>query len=377
MSFRDRSHSHHRKRRFTSVLFGVVVVALTSPARAHEIGTTQVHAVFRRDHTFSIDVVTAPQALLNKIEAQKHLPRSSKLATAELQQRLQSLTPQLAEAASIRFGSEAVVPSVEVQPIVAPADPRQASYVVVRLRGDIPPRASDFTWQYALTYAAYAITLQNEGHGAPAHQWLEGDQRSAPFPLAKDILPPTRLEVMKQYLKLGFTHIVPHGLDHILFVLGIFLLTTRIRAILAQVTAFTIAHSITLGLTIYGLVSLSPRIVEPMIALSIVYVAVENLVTSELKPWRVAIVFAFGLLHGMGFAGVLKEMGLPRSEFLTALITFNVGVELGQLTVIATMFVLVAYWIRKKPWYRTRFVIPASLVIAAVGLFWTVQRVLF
>ncbi len=359
------------------IVFVLAIIALASPVHAHEIGTTQVHAVFRKDHTFSIDVVTAPQALLNKIEAQKHLPRSSKLTTVDLQQRLRSFTPQLAEAASIRFGNQAAVARVEVQPIVAPADPRQASYVVVRLSGDIPPQASDFTWQYALTYAAYALTLENEGHGAPAHQWLEGDQRSAPFPLAKDILPPTRFEVMKQYLKLGFTHIVPHGLDHILFVLGIFLLTTRIRAILAQVTAFTIAHSITLGLTIYGLVSLSPRIVEPMIALSIVYVAVENLVTSELKPWRVAIVFAFGLLHGMGFAGVLKEMGLPRSEFLTALITFNVGVELGQLTVIATVFVLVAYWIRRKPWYRTRFVIPASLVIAAVGLFWTVQRVLF
>jgi hydrogenase/urease accessory protein HupE len=355
--------------------FVLALIALASHARAHEIGTTQVHAVFRKDHTFAIDVVTAPQALLNKIEAQTHVPRSSKLSPAQLQQRLQSLSPQLAGAASIRFGGETAVPNIEVQPIVAPADPRQASYVVVRLRGDIPPRASDFTWQYALTYAAYAITLENEGHGAPAHQWLEGDQRSAPFPLAKDILPPTRFEVMKQYLQLGFTHIVPHGLDHILFVLGIFLLTTRIRAILAQVTAFTIAHSITLGLTIYGLVSLSPRIVEPMIALSIVYVAVENLVTSELKPWRVAIVFAFGLLHGMGFAGVLKEMGLPRSEFLTALITFNVGVELGQLTVIAAAFLLVAYWIRKKPWYRTRFVIPASLVIASIGLFWTVQRI--
>jgi hypothetical protein len=217
----------------------LIAVALATPARAHEIGTTQVHALFRKDHTFAIDVFTAPQALLNKIEAQKHLPRSSKLSPVQLQQRLQSLAPQLAGAASIRFGGETAVPSVEVQQIVAPADPRQASYVVVRFRGDIPPRASDFTWQYALTYAAYALTLQNEGHGAPSHQWLEGDQRSAPFPLARDILPPTRFEVMKQYLKLGFTHIVPHGLDHILFVLGIFLLTTRIRAILTQVTVAT------------------------------------------------------------------------------------------------------------------------------------------
>src|SRR5205823_5104476 len=127
-----------------------------------------------------------------------------------------------------------------------------------------------------------------------------------------------------------FTHIVPGGLDHILFVLGIFLLSMKVKPVLAQVTAFTLAHSITLGLTIYGLVSVSPRVVEPMIALSIAYVAIENIATTALRPSRVAIVFAFGLLHGMGFAGVLKELGLPRAEFLTALVTFNVGVELGQ-----------------------------------------------
>jgi len=157
-------------------------------------------------------------------------------------------------------------------------------------------------------------------------------------------------------------------------VLGIFLLSARLKPVLLQVTAFTLAHSITLGLTIYGLVSVSPRIVEPMIALSIAYVAIENMTTSHLKPWRVAIVFAFGLLHGMGFAGVLKELGLPRSELLTALVTFNVGVELGQLAVIGGAFVLVAWWARAKPWYRPRFVVPASFVIAVTGLFWTVQR---
>jgi hydrogenase/urease accessory protein HupE len=366
-------------KRFNRHLIGLafVLLSIASAAHAHEIGTTQVHAVFRKDHTFTIDVITAPQALLNKLEAAAHQSRSTGLTTPELQTRLRSLSPQLAGAASIRFGAVEAPKHVEVLPIVAPADPRLASYVILRYSGDIPPHAGDFTWQYGLTYAAYAIAIENEGHGAPAREWLEGDQRTAPFPIARDVLPPTRSEVMRQYLELGFTHIVPRGIDHILFVLGIFLLTTKIRAILAQVTAFTIAHSITLGLTIYGLVSLSPRIVEPMIALSIVYVAVENLVTSELKPWRVAIVFAFGLLHGMGFAGVLKEMGLPRSEFLTALVTFNVGVELGQLTVIAAAYWLIARWIEKKPWYRPRFVIPASLVIAAVGLFWTVQRLMF
>ena len=164
-----------------------------------------------------------------------------------------------------------------------------------------------------------------------------------------------------QYFSLGFTHILPKGLDHILFVVGIFLLGTRWRSVLLQVSTFTIAHSITLGLTMYGIVSLPARVVEPMIALSIAYVAIENLVTSELKPWRLALVFAFGLLHGMGFAGVLRELGLPRAQFLTALITFNGGVEAGQLTVIALAFAVVAYWRANRAGYRRFIVQPASL----------------
>ncbi len=165
---------------------------------------------------------------------------------------------------------------------------------------------------------------------------------------------------MRQYLWLGYTHILPKGLDHILFVLGIFLLSPRLKPMLLQVTAFTIAHSITLGLSIYGILSLPSRIVEPLIALSIAYVAIENLVTRELKPWRLALVFMFGLLHGLGFAGVLRELGLPRDEFLTALLTFNLGVEGGQLTVIAVAM-LAACAVHEKGWYRQRVVIPASL----------------
>jgi len=179
------------------------------------------------------------------------------------------------------------------------------------------------------------------------------------------------------YLKLGFTHIVPLGLDHMLFVLGIYLLSGRVRSVLLQVSAFTVAHSITLGLSMYGLVSVSPRIVEPMIAISIAYVAIENIFQSELKSWRVALVFAFGLLHGMGFAGALKELGLPRSEFVTALLTFNLGVEVGQLTVIGAAFMLVGWHCSQRAWYRYRVVVPASAAIACTAVYWTIQRFSF
>jgi hypothetical protein len=136
-----------------------------------------------------------------------------------------------------------------------------------------------------------------------------------------------------------------------------------------------VAHSITLGLSIYGVFSLPPTIVEPLIAASIVYVAVENILTSELHAWRPFVVFGFGLLHGLGFAGVLHEVGLPRAEFVTGLVAFNLGVEFGQLAVITLAFGLVGYWGKDRPWYRHRVVIPASAAIALTGLYWTVERV--
>ncbi|MEM6558199.1 MAG: HupE/UreJ family protein [Myxococcota bacterium] len=184
------------------------------------------------------------------------------------------------------------------------------------------------------------------------------------------------LEVMARYLMLGFVHIIPRGLDHILFVLGLFLLSTDLRSLLWQISAFTLAHSVTLGLSIAGIWQIPGSIVEPIIAASVVYVAVENIFTTKLNPWRPALVFVFGLLHGMGFAGVLGEIGMPSNAFLTALLAFNVGVELGQLAVIAIAFALL-FSVRSHTAYRRWVVIPASVGIAVVGVYWTIERVFF
>jgi hypothetical protein len=174
-------------------------------------------------------------------------------------------------------------------------------------------------------------------------------------------------------MRLGFEHILPRGRDHILFILGLFLLSPKLKPLLWQVSAFTIAHSITLGLALYGIVRLPSNIVEPIIAGSIAFVAVENLLTPKLKPWRPVVVFAFGLIHGMGFAGVLLDMSLPRRDFATALVSFNVGVELGQIAVVMLALLAVG-WFRKRTWYRQAIVMPASAVIAATGIVWMIRR---
>lgn len=179
------------------------------------------------------------------------------------------------------------------------------------------------------------------------------------------------------YLELGFKHIIPLGLDHILFVVCLYLLNPNLKAVIWQATAFTIAHSITLGLAMYGVISPPASIVEPLIALSIFYVAVENMLTEKLKPARVLVVFLFGLLHGMGFASVLTELGLPQDEYVTGLVCFNVGVELGQITVILACWALFGAWFGKKSWYKKRVVIPVSALIALVALYWTIERTFF
>lgn len=384
----------------------LVSLLLARPAAGHEMGAGRVEATFLADGTYRIDVRIDPETTLRRLSlaAGDEAPTEG-LSLPALEDRLLARRDQLLAAMTVRFDDRTArsrlellalelassTPAATPTPTTASGSPaadaapspeqllRQLEAqpgveAVLRLSGDMPPAARNFTWRYALPATAYALILRDERHDLVATQWLDADATSQPFDLGGT--PPARLDVARQYLVLGFTHIVPKGLDHILFVLGIFLLSTRIRPVLIQVTAFTVAHTLTLGLSIYGIVSLPSSVVEPLIALSIVYVAIENVLARQLSRWRVAVVFAFGLLHGLGFAGVLEALGLPRAAFAIALAAFNVGVELGQLAVIGVAFLMLASWSRHQPWYRSRIVIPASLGIAAVGLFWTLQRVL-
>ncbi|WPV66395.1 HupE/UreJ family protein [Chitinophaga sp. LS1] len=181
--------------------------------------------------------------------------------------------------------------------------------------------------------------------------------------------------VISAYLLQGYQHILPYGYDHIAFILGLFLLSPRLKAILWQATAFTIAHSITLGLAIYHIITPSPALVEPLIALSILYVAVENILSPKLRLSRIGIVFLFGLIHGLGFAGSLSQLGLSHEHYFSCLIMFNLGVELGQITVILTCYFLLARWFADKPYYRKYIAIPLSALIGVIACIWLVQRI--
>jgi hydrogenase/urease accessory protein HupE len=185
----------------------------------------------------------------------------------------------------------------------------------------------------------------------------------------------TRVEIGWVYLQMGFTHILPYGLDHILFIFGIYLLSPNLKTVFIQATAFTIAHTITLTLSAYDVISFNSGIIEPVISISIMIIAIENIFAKEIKPWRVIVIFFFGLIHGLGFASALKDLGLPKSEFVTALVTFTAGVELGQITVILLAYFLIGKWFASKNWYHSRVVTSFSIMIAVIAMYWTVERI--
>jgi len=353
------------------LLLPLLLCLRASAASGHELGTIRTTASFRRDATYRVDVAIDREHLPPGFAASAGPPRipirGREWNAADPAARILA---EVLNHSRIAFDGRSVEPRAEWQN----PDPAAAE-LILRLTGPIPGGARAFAWSNSLKLGSYLLTLRTEGKENSERVWMEGGEEGRPFLLKAEVVPPTRRQVARQYFALGYTHILPKGADHILFVLGIFLLSTRVKPVLLQVTAFTVAHTITLALTIYGVVSLPSSIVEPLIAVSIVYVAAENVLRPRLSPWRVALVFGFGLLHGMGFAGVLARLGLPRSEFLTALLCFNAGVELGQLSVILLAFVLISLPLRRESWYRRRVVVPVSLAIAAVGLFWAVQRI--
>ena len=244
---------------------------------------------------------------------------------------------------------------------------------IVRLEAALPIGDSPVTFAWDAAYGPIIVRQIDAGEDAYTDYLTDGGQ-TAPLP-RMGLVTETIGAIVLRYVVIGFDHIIPKGLDHILFVLGLFLLSTRLRPLIIQVTAFTLAHTVTLGLAVFGWIAVPANLVEPLIAASIVYVAIENVKRQNITTTRTLIVFIFGLLHGLGFASVLGDVGLSPGHLVSGLIGFNIGVELGQLSVIATAWALIATPFRRQPWYRARVVIPMSLIIAAIGAFWFVERV--
>ncbi len=292
---------------------------------------------------------------------------------AALEASLRAAFPEIAPRITLLAGQTRVEPRIIGVTIPEVGDvslPRDAE---LRLTADLPPDGSPV--QIGWDSGFGSIVVRQVGGGDTAYTAiLQGGTLSEPLPRDAFVVEAAGT-VFVRYVISGFEHIIPKGLDHILFVLGLFFFSLRAGPLLSQITAFTLAHTVTLALASLNIVSVPASIVEPLIAASIVYVAVENILGSKVGWTRIAVVFGFGLLHGLGFASVLGDVGLQDSRFVVGLIGFNIGVELGQLSVIAIAFLAVGLPFGSKPWYRRAIAIPASVAIAAVGSWWTFERV--
>lgn len=362
----------------TTVVF---LLAVTHVAVGHPLAFSDTTVVLRADGAFQADLIVDLDALA--------LGAPQSTDDAELVAALTALTPdefagQLAGLRRlfqrrVRFRFDGAPAPFEVTfPDYGAAAATESVIptllgLTARLTGTVPPGATALEFFASRAFSDVNLTIRDEARDLTIQALVEAGARSDPFTLAGPVEPRDTWSIGATYLRLGFLHIVPLGLDHVLFVLGLFLLGAELRPLVWQVSVFTVAHATTLSLAVFNIASMPPALVEPLIALSIVYVGVENLLTRRLTAWRQMIVFGFGLLHGLGFAGVLQELGLPDQERVLGLISFNVGIELGQLLVIGTALVAVG-WCRSRDWYRRRIVMPGSVAIAAAGLFWAVER---
>lgn len=295
------------------------------------------------------------------------------LASGDLRARFDDFAPEFLSNINVMAGDqrlEAEIESVIIPPEGDLALPRDS---LVTIGGALPEGVSEIVISWSPQYGDLVVRAPVNANGEGYAGFLSGGEASAPL-IVTGGADQTAMEAFLDYLVVGFEHILPLGLDHILFVIGLFLLSTAFRPLLIQITAFTLAHTVTLALGALGYINIPGSIVEPLIALSITFVAVENIFSDKLNKWRPFVIFGFGLLHGLGFAGVLSEFGFAPGQFVASLIAFNIGVEIGQLAVIAICFLLVGIWFAKRDWYRPGIVYPASLAIGGYSFAWFIER---
>ena len=374
----------HRIRLFTSVLVIAFVIFPAGLTQSHPFEITEIDVSFLKGGWFKADITFHVDAMLAEVPigdlTDEQYVNLRAVSSEELERRLELVRQFFIVMTDIRFDGERVVPDVSFPNMEVHTSENDGTDEVVlpghlvRMRGKVPSGAGEFVFKPPPVLNLVVLRIQESFRGETHEQLLDPTDSSQPYFFDQTAETPRWSIVAIQYWSLGFQHILPKGFDHILFVIGLYLLSNRFTPLLWQVTAFTVAHTLTLALSMYGIVSAPERFVEFLVASSITYVAVENIVTSKLKPWRVPVVFGFGLLHGLGFAEVLRDLGLPTGRFVTALVTFNLGVELGQLAVIVFTFIVIG-WFRGREWYRARVVIPISIFIGVIGGYLAVSRI--
>lgn len=365
-----------------TLLIKILFVSLASNAQSHEVNPAIADILQKKDGV-QLEIRLNIEALLSGIDLSNvsntdEAKQSAKYdfyrgrSEIDLKSDFSKIWPNLETEIKIKQDNELV--ALKLKNIIVEGQenfdyPRFSTIVFVASVDPYRP----FSFQWSKAYGD--IVLRGPGSENGFTQYLQAGIESSDITIGEQ--PEYKFsKVFFEYIPVGFTHIIPKGLDHILFVVGIFFLSTKLSALFWQITFFTLAHSVTLAMASLGIVKISPSIVEPLIAASIVYVAVENFYSKTLNLRRSIIVFCFGLLHGLGFASVLVEFGLPVQQFVPALVGFNIGVELGQISIVLILFGLIGYWFNTKNWYRKLITLPISSVVGLIGLYWFFERVI-
>jgi hydrogenase/urease accessory protein HupE len=372
---------------FTTLL----LLVFSNLVRAHEIKPAIVDLNFTKNATtsassqLSIDIVVNIESLMADIGPDHEDTDSSENSSVYKHLRAMDDISLLSEFQNfqVRFISEIQISdsrenkiplTLKSVSIPAVGDVNVPRNTRITLLSTLPKSTTAVKWQWNTSFGEVIVRANSNATDLDYAVLLSPGQPTDLIQFTEELVQ-SNWRILSNYVLVGFEHILPKGLDHILFVIGVFLLSPLWRPLAIQVTVFTIAHSITLGLATIGILSVSPTIVEPLIALSIVVICVENFFSDKLSIWRLLTVFVFGLIHGLGFASVLNSVGLDTQNFLIALLGFNIGVELGQLLIIAVCMFGIGIGFRNHGYYRNWFSKPASVIVGLIGLLWFVQRV--
>lgn len=295
-----------------------------------------------------------------------------------LEDRLKSSFATLAEKFTIMSANRPLTLELVEIDVAEEADSRLARDTQLKLKSSLPKSDEAISIQWQPSMGALLIRQMGRGSDPEYSDYLPEGGTSQAFLINNADSIPLRA-VIGKYVQSGVIHIVPAGLDHILFVVGLLAYGLSARGLVFQISLFTVAHTITLAAASLGWLYIPSSIVEPLIALSIAWIGIENIVKKSHRVARTRsfVVFTFGLLHGLGFASVLADFGLPQSAFIVGLLSFNIGVEIGQLIIVVPIFFLLRAFRLTDPQFRRAFQIPVSAVISAIGVFWFIERVGF
>lgn len=368
------------KRAFLALFFCII------PASAHQVDTVELEFL-QSDGKWKLEGLLDIAYMLPEVRGVEGAPplyRKDVMAAspAEQERLVREAEKMMRKLLKLEYNGRELkwdirFPDFEKKPLILP--PEEGGWALMRAEITTPalPGPGDFSafWKDELQSDLYIIFEEGTDmpNIFPISSGMSAVLLKVPQGENQPSTTPTSTAQTENWIISGFRHVVPLGLDHLLFILGLFLLAPRLKPLLGQSLLFTLAHSITLALAVFGLVSLPSRPVEILIAASIAWIGIENLLVRKLKPSRLYLVFGFGLLHGLGFAGVLLEKlgNLEGKDLALPLIGFNIGVELAQLSVLAIAAIIL--WPLQK--WTNKIQLGGSALIALAGLFWMFERI--